>query len=105
MPAELPLIVLSVTVRFSRLRDRSAARRHVAAGERQAADRNVEQVRVVAVVDVEHPAAVAVVRTSGVGSLPLASIVSRFAPGPMIDVLSVIASSPIVSRIVAGPRR
>ena len=38
--------------------------------------------------------------TSGVGSLPLASIVSRFAPRPMIDVLSVIASSPIVSRIV-----
>ena len=39
----------------------------------------------------------------GVGSLPLASIVSWLAPGPMIDSASVIASSPSVSKIVAGP--
>ena len=85
--AELPLIVLSVTVRLPHATvnaaaaaagrvaadravgdgqvfataNRSAVAVHVAAGERQAADRNVEQVGAVAVVDVEHPAAVAVV--------------------------------------------
>ena len=41
--------------------------------------------------------------SSGVGSFPEASIVSRSAPGPLIVSESVIASSPCVKRIVAGP--
>ena len=88
--AELPLIVLRVTLRVTvkslsklkmpppmagrvaadrtagdgqvfQARDRAAVAGYVAAGERQAADRNLLSAVAVAVVDVEHPAAVAVV--------------------------------------------
>ena len=41
--------------------------------------------------------------TPGVRSLPLASIVRRSAPGPVIVRESVILSSPWVSKILAGP--
>ena len=41
--------------------------------------------------------------TPGVGSLPEASMVRRFAPGPLMVRESVILSSPCVSKIVAGP--
>ena len=63
------------------LRDRSAVAVHVAAGERQAADRNVDVALALLPSSMLNTRLPSPLFTSGVGSLPLASIVSRFAPG------------------------